>query len=110
MESNKVYRKCNKSALPAGRRLIKCKWVFDIKRNGVFQARIVARGFTQQPSLDYYYQFSPVINDITFQIWLTCVLIWQLQTLVFDVETAFLHGSFCPGEEVYMNCPPGMVH
>jgi len=29
---------------------------------------------------------------------------------VFDVETAFLHGSFCPGEEVYMNCPPGMVH
>jgi len=27
-----------------------------------------------------------------------------------DVETAFLHGSFQPGEEVYMNCPPGMVH
>jgi len=26
------------------------------------------------------------------------------------VETAFLHGSFHPGEEVYMNCPPGMVH
>jgi len=51
-----------------------------------------------------------VVNDITFRIWLTCVLIWQLQTLVFDVETAFLHGSFCPGEEVYMNCPPGMVH
>jgi len=34
----------------------------------------------------------------------------QLQTLVFDVETAFLYHSFCPGEEVYMNCPPGMVH
>jgi len=26
------------------------------------------------------------------------------------VETAFLYGSFCPGEEVHMNCPPGMVH
>jgi len=110
MESNKVYRKCTKSDLPAGRRPIKCKWVFDIKRNGIFRARIVAKGFTQQPGLDCYYQFSPVINDITFRIWLTCVLIWQLQTLVFDVETAFLHGSFCPGEEVYMNCPPGMVH
>ena len=36
MESNKVYRKCNKSDLPAGRKPIKCKWVFDIKRNGVF--------------------------------------------------------------------------
>jgi len=110
MESNKVYRKCNKSDLPAGRRPIKCKWVFDMKRNGIFRARIIAKGFTQQPGLDYYYQFSPVINDITFQICLTCVLIWQLQTLVIDVETAFLHGSFCPGEEVYMNFPPGMVH
>jgi len=84
--------------------------VFDIKRNGIFQARIVAKGFTQQPGLDYYLQYSPVVNDITFQIRLTCVLIWQLQTLAFDVETAFLHGSFRPGEEVYMNCPPGMVN
>jgi len=110
MESNKVWRKCNKNDLPAGRRPVKCKWVFDIKRNDTFRARIVAKGFTQQPGLDYYLQCSPVVNDITFRIWLTCVLIWQLQTLVFDVETAFLHGSFCPGEEVHMNCPPGMVH
>jgi len=89
MESNKVYRKCNKSDLPAGRRPIKCKWVFDIKINGVFRARLVAKGFTQQPGLDYYYQFSPVINDITFQIWLTCVLVWQLKTLVFLAMEGF---------------------
>jgi len=110
MESNKVCRKCNKNDLPAGRRPVECKWVFDIKRNGVFQARIVAKGFTQQPGLDCCCQFGPVIDDIAFRIWLNCVLVWQLQTLVFDVETAFLHGSFCPGEEVHMNCPPGMVH
>jgi len=67
-------------------------------------------GFSQLPGLDYYYQYSLVINDITFQIWLTCVLVWQLQTLVFDVEMAFLHGTFCPNEQVYMNCPSGMVH
>jgi len=23
---------------------------------------------------------------------------------------AFLHGTFCPNEQVYMNCPSGMVH
>jgi len=28
----------------------------------------------------------------------------------FHSSWAFLHGSFRPGEEVYMNCPPGMVH
>jgi len=55
------------------------------------------------------YDIRPTGAD-TFQIWLTCVLVWQLQTLVFDVETAFPHDTFCPGEQVYMNCPPGMVH
>jgi len=49
MESNKVYQKCNKSDSPAGRKPIKCKWVFDIKRNGIFCARIVAKGFAQHP-------------------------------------------------------------
>jgi len=66
MESNKVYRKCNTSDLPAGRKPIKCKWVFDIKRNGVFRARLVAMRFSQLPGLDYCYQFLPVVNDITF--------------------------------------------
>jgi len=103
-------KKCNKSDLPAGRKLIKHKWVFDIKRNGVFWARLVAMGCSQVPGLDCYFQFLPVVNDITFQIWLTCVLVWQLQTLGIDVEIAFLHGTFRPGEEVYMNRPPGMVH
>jgi Reverse transcriptase (RNA-dependent DNA polymerase) len=62
------------------------------------------------PGLDYYYQYSPVVNDVTFRIFLTCVLVWGLQTLVFDIETAFLHGSFQKDEQVFMNCPLGMVH
>jgi len=49
MESNKVCRKCNKSDLPAGRRPIKRKWVFDTKRNGVFWARLVAKGLLNCP-------------------------------------------------------------
>jgi len=82
------------------------------KNKWCLQGSSCGEGFPQLPGLDYYLQCSPVVNDIAFRIWLTCVLVlvWQLQTLVFDVETAFLHGSFCPGEEVYMNCPPGMVH
>jgi len=106
MERNKVYRKYNKNDLPSGQKPIKCKWVFDIKRNGVFGACLVAKCFSQVPGLDCYLQCSPVVNDVAFRIWLTCVLVRQLQTLAFDVETAFLHGSFWPGKEVYMNYPP----
>ena len=29
--------------------------------------------------------------------------------MIIDVETAFLHGNFPSGEEIYMECPPGML-
>jgi len=34
----------------------------------------VAKGFSQVPGLDCCLQFSPVVNDIAFTIWLTCEL------------------------------------
>jgi len=66
MESNKVCRKCNKKDLPAGRQLIECKWVFDTKRNGVFRARMLTKGFSKKTGLDCCLQCSPVVDDIAF--------------------------------------------
>jgi hypothetical protein len=36
MENKKVWEIINKEDVPKGRRTIKCKWIFKIKRNGVF--------------------------------------------------------------------------
>jgi Reverse transcriptase (RNA-dependent DNA polymerase) len=70
-----------RSTMPRGRRCVHCKWVFDIKRNGVFCARLVECGYYQIPGVDFTEAYSPVINDVTFlhitphpvDIWFMCL-------------------------------------
>ncbi len=96
--------------MPDGRRCVKHKWIFEIKRNGVFRARLVACGYSQIPGVDFQDTFSPVISDVTIRILLITMIVWGLSCYLLDVETAFLHGILNPGEEIYMDCPQGMEH
>ncbi|CAH9078354.1 unnamed protein product [Cuscuta europaea] len=91
---------------------ITCKWLFRVKRNvdasvSRFKARLVARGFLQQPGRDYTETFSPVTKLATIRIILTIALSqnWDIRQL--DVNNAFLHGSLT--EEVYLTQPQGYV-
>ena len=46
-------------------RLLGCRWVFKVKRNGVYHARLVAKGFSLIPGMDFTDNYSPVVNDVT---------------------------------------------
>ena len=106
MNDKKVWSVISKESITEGRRCIQCKWIFKIKRNGVFRARLVACGYRQVPCVGFNEIFTPVINDVSFSIMLIVKLIWKLQASIIDVETAFLQGN--PQEEVYVNIPEGM--
>ena len=45
---------------PKNRNVIKCKWVFMVKADGRYKARVIAKGFTQEHRIDYEETFSPV--------------------------------------------------
>ncbi len=52
--------------LPENRNLIRCKWVLRVKHKSdgtveKFKGRLVARGFSQQPGIDYAETFSAVV-------------------------------------------------
>ena len=55
MENRKVW-----TDVPKDRRLIRCKWVFIIKRDGTYRARLLALGCRQVPGVDFTDNFTPV--------------------------------------------------
>ena len=48
-----VWREVNKEERNANNQLVGSKWVFKINRNGVYGARLVAKGFRQIPGEDF---------------------------------------------------------
>ena len=106
MINRRVWRKIDKVKIPENRRLIGNKWVFKIKRDGTYRARLVALGYSQIPGNDYTDNFAPVAHDVSFRIALARMMVEKLDSLVMDVETAFLYGDI--EEEIFMKSPVGM--
>ena len=106
MVKRKVWEIKDRKEMPIERRCVKCKWVFKIKRNGVFRARLVACGYSQIPGVDFTDNYSPVVNDVTFRLILLLWIHFGLTAKIVDVETAFLYGKL--DEEIYMQCPQGL--
>ena len=101
-----VWRKVDRKNIANNRRLIGNKWVFKIKRDGTYRAKLVALGYSQIPGLDYTDNFAPVAHDMSFRIALARMMVEKLDSLVMDVETAFLYGDI--EEEIFMKSPIGM--
>ena len=101
----KVWRRITKKDIPSDKKLIGCRWVFKLKDNGVFRARLVALGYSQRPGIDFTDYYAPVVNDTTMKIVILMSLIFGFSTEHTDIETAFLYGDL--DEEVYMKLPPG---
>ena len=92
-----VWKKTDRKKIPSNRRLIGNKWVFKIKRDGTYRARLVA----------YYTEnFAPAAHDVSFRITLARMMLEKLDSLVMDVETASLCGE--TDEEIFMKSPVGM--
>ena len=106
MGNKKVWRTKRKPDVPKNRRLIGCKWVFKINRDGPYRARLVALRYSQVPGVDFTDNFEPVVNDVTFRVALARMMMEDLNCMLMDVETVFLYGEI--EEEIYMEVPGGM--
>ena len=98
-----VWRKMDRKKIPSNRTLTENKWVFKIKRDGTYRARLIALGYSQIPGVDYTDSFAPVAHDLSFRIALARMMVEKLDSLVMDVETAFLYGEI--DEEIFMKSP-----
>ncbi|XP_068338928.1 uncharacterized protein [Pyrus communis] len=93
---------------PTEKPVIGVKWVYKTKLNldgSVLKnkARLIAKGYTQKPGLDYNETYAPVarLDTIRTLIALAAQKSWKLYQL--DVKSAFLNGVL--QEEVYVEQP-----
>jgi hypothetical protein len=75
MEKCKVWKKTKPKDIPAGWRCVKHKWVWNIKRNGIFCACLVACGYSQVA--------------VTYRILLIVKILLKLKGVIVDVDAAF---------------------
>ena len=87
--------------------------MFRIKRHADgsierYKAHLMAKGFHQQPGIDYDETYSPVIKPTTVRTVLSLAISagWSVQQI--DIQNAFLHGNL--SEDVFMTQPPGFQH
>jgi len=92
---------------PHDRNIVGCRWLFRKKQDGRFKVRLVAKGYSQEPGIDFHETFAPVAKFTSLRILLALVPEnnWELHSM--DVKTAFLHGM--REEELYMELPEGVM-
>ncbi|GKV34500.1 hypothetical protein SLEP1_g42871 [Rubroshorea leprosula] len=95
--------------LPKGRKTLKNKWVFKLKKDGDkivrYKARLVVKGFSQKKGIDFDEIFSPVVKMSSIRVVLGLAASMNLELEQLDVKTAFFHGDL--HEEIYMDQPEG---
>src|SRR6266478_7280525 len=86
---------------------IRCRWVYFVKSDGRKCVRLVTKGFSQVPGLDFADTLSPVARFETVRLLLATAALedWDIKAL--DVKTAFLYGAL--DEELYMEQPQGFM-
>ncbi len=96
--------------IPSGRRLIKGKYVYKIKRNysgriKKRKSRLVIQGCRQQKS-DYNETFAPVVKGNIFRLLVALARTLDLDIQHMDVDAAFLYEDL--DEDIFVEPPPNL--
>ena len=93
--------------LPENRTAIRCRWLFKNKGHRRFKAWLVAKGYSQQPGIDYEETFASVAKYTTIRLQLALRCVNDSEVEGMDVKTAFWNGEL--EEEIYMEIPEGVL-
>jgi len=96
--------------LPPGKRAIRSRWVFKVKRTpegavDKYKGRLVAQGFSQLPGVHYGEIFASTARFAAVRAVIAIAAEEDLELDAVDISTAFLNGVI--DREIYMKIPEG---
>lgn len=97
---------------PLGANVVSCRWVFHAKKDASgnvyrYRARLVARGFSQVPGVDFFDTYAPVAKTASIRTALAFAARHDFEVHQLDVKSAYLNGEFEEHEAIWMAQPPG---
>ncbi len=106
-----VFETIRRSDIPKDQKIVGSKMVFKIKRNEkgdvtCYKVRIVAKGYSQVPGVDFFDTYAPVTRLTSVQMLLAIANACGLELEQLDVKTAYLYGDL--SETIYMEPPEGI--
>ncbi|KAK4385658.1 Retrovirus-related Pol polyprotein from transposon RE1 [Sesamum angolense] len=109
MTSNKVWTLVDP---PKGFKPIRCKWVYKRKLGAdgevtTLKVRLVGKGYTQRPGVDFEETYSPVAMAKSIQILLATSAYYDYEIWHMDVKMMFLNGFI--EEEIYVDQPVDFI-
>ncbi len=93
------------SEVPEHSKVIGSRWVFRVKSDGRFKARLVAQGYHQRVGIDCNEIYAPVCRMVSQRILLATAAERNWTVMQMDVVTAFLQSRV--QEDVYVKQAPG---
>ena len=82
-------------------------WVFKVKRDGTFKARLVVQGNYQVPGRDYDQNWAGTLRTPSLRILTALAARERLHISRWDLTSAYLQGDLEPGEDIYTHPAPG---
>ena len=104
LQDLKVYTLVPISNVPKGQNVIGSKWVFKMKTDNTYKARLVAQGWNQVHGRDCGGSYAPVCRVQSIRMVLAIAAELNLEVRQLDVKTAFLYADI--EEEVYVKTAP----
>ena len=98
-EEKGVYDVISRAAVPFNHKVIGTRWVYKVKSDFTFKARLVVQGWSQRPGIDCGATFAPVcrIENQRLLLAISTQRDWDIGML--DVKSAFLQSKI--DEEVF---------
>lgn len=88
LRSNSTWKLVDRKEI-GNKRLLSSRWVFKVKDDGTYKARLVVRGCEQRHGIDYTETYSPVLSSASLRILFALIARDNYKYLKFDIKTAF---------------------